>query len=206
MPPPPPLMCTIIHADALCRVPDGHLSKNVDEVLWPTGRNSMSRCICLSTTHRYNPRLDDSKGGWELTWDMEDRGVRDFFYMKDFRWYYLGTYQWIGQSVVPQKDIRALIFSMSPIVKLPSRLGSCCSYSQYDSFAAYALSVQKGCPLRARHIATGFLWDNEDHDQRRHSEDCLYRLASCRVQHSASRCAAMRTSFDIYCERQRRLH
>lgn len=100
------------------RVPGGCISRNADEVLWPTGSESKSRCICVSTTHRYNPRLHDSKGGWELTWDMEERGVRDLFYMNDLKWFYLGTYEWMGQTVVPQKNIRDLIHSVSFIIKL----------------------------------------------------------------------------------------
>lgn len=102
----------------LYRVPDGHISKSLDEVLWPARSQSRSRFISLSTTHRFNPKMDNSRGSWQLEWNMEHRGVREFFYMTDMKWYYLGTYQWIGQSVAPQKEIRGLIFSVSPIVTL----------------------------------------------------------------------------------------
>ncbi|KAL1952054.1 hypothetical protein VTO73DRAFT_1203 [Trametes versicolor] len=69
-----------------------------------------ARCVFLATTHRYNPKLT-IKGGWEPTWDMEERrGVRDLFYMKDKKWYYIGTYQWTGQAVFQYKEIRKLIF------------------------------------------------------------------------------------------------
>ncbi|OJT12678.1 hypothetical protein TRAPUB_10776 [Trametes pubescens] len=94
----------------MASVPDGHISKKFDEVLWPIDSESHSHCICISTTHRYNPSLNDSKGGWESTWDMEEHnGVRDFFYMKELQWYYLGTYQWAGQAIYPCNELRALI-------------------------------------------------------------------------------------------------
>lgn len=104
-----------------CSVPDGHILKNVDEVLWPKGPGprSRARCVFLATTHRYNPKLTN-KGGWEPTWDMEGRrGVRDLFYMKDKKWYYIGTYQWTGQAVFQYKEIRKLIFPVRAIHELP---------------------------------------------------------------------------------------
>ncbi|KAH9857877.1 hypothetical protein C2E23DRAFT_151846 [Lenzites betulinus] len=90
----------------LC-VGDGFIAKNANEIVWPKGVDRRSRCLSLSTTHRYNPRLK-SKGGWELTWDMEEhRGVRDFFYMQQLAWTYIGTYEWVGQVVCPFDKVRA---------------------------------------------------------------------------------------------------
>lgn len=97
-------------------VPGGHISKKFDEVLWPTDSESHSHCVCISTTHRYNPSLNDSKGGWGSSWDMEEHdGVRDFFYMKSQEWYYLGTYEWVGQGIYPCNELRALIDPVSPV-------------------------------------------------------------------------------------------
>lgn len=48
----------------------------------------------------------------------ERRGVRDLFYMKDTKWYYIGTYQWTGQAAFQYKEIRKLIFPVRAVHEL----------------------------------------------------------------------------------------
>lgn len=89
-----------------CSVADGFITKNQGELAWPKNGQQASHCVSLSTTHRYNPRLNNSKGDWELTWDMEGhQGVRDLFCLKKAKWYYIGTYEWAGQACSPYKKL-----------------------------------------------------------------------------------------------------
>ncbi|KAH9898506.1 hypothetical protein C8Q73DRAFT_404442 [Cubamyces lactineus] len=89
--------------------PGGYLKKSRDEVVWPKESSTKSHFLSLATTHRYNPKLNNA-GGWEPMWDMEHRnGSRDFFYMEDKTWHYLGTYEYVGQAILPSGEIKGLL-------------------------------------------------------------------------------------------------
>ncbi|KAI0662719.1 hypothetical protein C8Q70DRAFT_1128762 [Cubamyces menziesii] len=91
--------------------PCGYMTKNRDEVVWPNGSSTKSHFVSLNTTHRYNPKLNNA-GGWEVSWDIERRnGARDLFYLEDRTWHYLGTYEFVGQAILPSGEIRGLLHS-----------------------------------------------------------------------------------------------
>ena len=92
--------------------PCGYMTKNRDEVVWPNGSSTKSHFVSLNTTHRYNPKLNNA-GGWEVSWDIERRnGARDLFYLEDRTWHYLGTYEFVGQAILPSGEIRGLLHSV----------------------------------------------------------------------------------------------
>ncbi|KAI0651751.1 hypothetical protein C8Q79DRAFT_934768 [Trametes meyenii] len=91
----------------LC-VPEGYITKNSDEIVWPTEGKTRSHCLSICSTHRYNPKLNG--GHWEPSWDLQNQGkTRDFFYMEEQKRHYLGTYRKEGQAIVASDDIRELV-------------------------------------------------------------------------------------------------
>ncbi|KAI0335376.1 hypothetical protein GY45DRAFT_1366948 [Cubamyces sp. BRFM 1775] len=88
-------------------VPGGYMEKHHDEIVWSNTSSTKSHFISLATTHRYNPRANDPAGRWETAWDMVNHdGSKDFFYMEDKNWHYLGTYECAGQAILPLREIK----------------------------------------------------------------------------------------------------
>ncbi|KAI0670005.1 hypothetical protein C8Q78DRAFT_1038710 [Trametes maxima] len=94
----------------LC-VPEGYLTKNSEEVVWPGGGKARSHCLSICSTHRYNPKLNE--GQWEPSWDLRNQGkTMDFFDMEEQEWRYLGTYKKEGQTIIASSEIRGLVHAV----------------------------------------------------------------------------------------------
>ncbi|KAI1797779.1 hypothetical protein LXA43DRAFT_266271 [Ganoderma leucocontextum] len=100
----------------LC-VPSGYMAKRSEEIAW-SQHTPMTRCLVLGPTHRYNPKLRNSKGGWEAA-ENTSRGPEEtelFYRESKTHWCYLGTFQYVGRDVRSVHDLgNVVVKGVSPL-------------------------------------------------------------------------------------------
>ncbi len=87
-------------------VPSGYMAKHGEEIAW-SRHTPRTRCLVMGPTHRYNPKLRNSKGGWEAAEDTSQCPEEiEFFYRENqTHWCYLGTFRCIGRDVRSVQDL-----------------------------------------------------------------------------------------------------
>ncbi|EJF66608.1 hypothetical protein DICSQDRAFT_130855 [Dichomitus squalens LYAD-421 SS1] len=83
---------------SLC-APGGFLAKKRQEVILSSTRAG-SRCLVLAPTHLYNPKSNNSEGGWQVTERVSQppENTELFYRENTTHWSYLGTFQFVAQE------------------------------------------------------------------------------------------------------------
>ncbi|OJT12681.1 hypothetical protein TRAPUB_10779 [Trametes pubescens] len=90
--------------------PHGFAMRRSGEVVWPSDPPSRAHCLFFSSTHHYDPKAHNSKGGWASVWDMRAHTdkTKEVFYLKAQKWFYAGTYECQKRSILPFSEISVL--------------------------------------------------------------------------------------------------